>query len=261
MVSANYVGKRSTASDGVVNKVAVVDEFSSGVSSRTSVSSRISALATTGSTARATKSYIDNADLTFAEAAYYISQDALNVPVDSRGAPNGVAALNSSGKIPSAQVPPLGYGTLRGPWGITSVTSAANVGTTPAKIGSLTIGVTAWNFRALVFAIAQIEATELGQPVVEVRIGTSSQTTYASQTLVASGVGRAAYDDTQIVTVLPCAATTGAMSDGTQTYIGPNTDARLTFWLYHGGDSAAGQVSASNSALFTVAAYIARVVQ
>lgn len=250
MSSQLYAGVTPTTDQGVSTQSGVTAQLATGTG-RTFATNRVTALAA-GS---ATKAYVDAADSTFAEAAYYQTRDALNIPASSLGQPNGVAQL-VSGKIPDAQTPILGSGVLRGPWGITN-TYSGTTGTTPLKVADWVIGATAWSFRPLVYLIAQVAVTFDARPVVEVRIGAAADTTYASQTLVAQGVGRAYFNDTQAVAVLPGAGI-GAMSDGTQTYYGPNYDTRLTVWVYN-RESNDGQVSVSTTSLWAASAYITRV--
>jgi hypothetical protein len=206
--------------------------------------------------AYASKAYIDTADAGYADIAYYQNRDALNVHLSDRGIPGGVAGLDSTGKIPPIQVPALGSGIIHGPWGLTTAYSGVT-GSTPVKVAETTIGVTGWNFRPLVFLVAQVDVSAFGRPVIEVRIGSPANTTYASQTLVAQGSGRAVYDDTQVVVINPGAAP-GAMSDGIQTYYQPNLDARLSVWLYS-DEPRTGQVSMSGSSIWTGSAWIVRV--
>lgn len=250
MASLLYVGKAATTSEGVVTRSSTDDQLDAGPS-RNYTDSQILVQADQ----HATKTYVDLADSQYADVAYYQDRDALNVPLTQVGEPGGVASL-VGGKIPSAQVPPLGTGVLRGPWGIADV-SGGTTGWAPLRIGGFNIGATGWNFRPLVFVNAQIEAANLARPVVEVRIGTPADTTYASQTLVARGFGHAALDDTQTVTVFPGAGQ-GAMSDGEQTFYGPNYNAQLSVWVYS-SDSGPGLLTVGAGALWAASAYVARV--
>lgn len=195
----------------------------------------------------ATKVYVDDADAQFATPNFYQSRDALNVPLSSRGQPDGVASLDAAGKIPVAQTPVLGFGTMRGPWGIAS-TSTGTTGSTPLKIGEFQLGQTAWNFYPMAFLTVLLEVTNGGRAAVEVRSGTPANTTYASQKLVARGVGGAMREGVQSVAVF---------ANGAQDTLAPNDDARLTVWVFNVGDDI-GQVTASVGAIWTAAAYARR---
>lgn len=253
MASGLYVGKPATTDQGVMTRLSTDAKLTSGPN-RTSTDSRVAELAEP----LATKTYVDTADAGFADVAYYTGRDALNVPNSARGSAGGVASLDGSGKIPSAQLPALGFGTIRGPWGVKN-TYSGTTGTTPLKVADFVLGVTAWNFRPLVHLVVQLQATHLARPVVEVRLGGPDDASYASQILVASGKGRAAFDDIQAVPVLSADAL-GAMASGLQTYYSPNLDARLTVWVYNGLAND-GQLTAGTAAVWAGAVHILRVLR
>lgn len=251
MAAQKYVGPVAATPEGVATRLSTEDQLAAG-NSRSFADGRVATLAE----AYATRDYVDTADAGYVDAAYVAGQDALNVPASSVGAPNGVAPLDSTGKIPIANCPTLGFGTLRGPWGAANTYSGTASNSTPQKLADFTIGQTTWNFRPLAFLTVQVDVSANARPVVEVRIGTPSDTTYASQTLVGSGIGRAFYNDAQVISVFPAGAL-GAMSDGNQTYYGPNYDARLTVWVYN--LSSTGAVAFGTGSVWTAAAFIARV--
>lgn len=252
MASLLYVGKPATVDETVVTRSSTDDQLDAGPS-RSYTDGQI----LTQADQYATKTHVDVADSQYADVAYYQSRDALNVPLTQVGQPGGVASL-VGGKIPSAQIPPLGSGVLRGPWGV-SETSGGTTSHTPLRIATFNIGQTAWNFRPLVFLNVQVEVSHLARPVIEVRIGTPADTTYASQTLVARGFGYAALNDTQTVTVFP-GAEQGAMSDGGQTFYGPNYDTRLHVWVFS-SDPGPGQLTVGAGALWAASAYVVRVTE
>lgn len=250
MASKIYVGKTPETPEGVVTRLSGEQQLGTGPS-QVYVDTQV----INGADLLADKAYVDAADNTFVEASYVATQDALNLPTTAKGAANGVASL-VGGTVPYSQLPGLGAGILRGPWGV-STTASGTTGATPLKMGTWNIGQTTWNFRPLVFLVAQVDVSQGGRPCVEVRIGTSADTTYESQTLVASGIGRARFDDVQSVTVLP-AGVPGAMSDGIQTYYAPTYNAQLTAWVYNIGQPA-GQVTVTTTSMWSAAAYIARI--
>lgn len=262
MPSLPYVGPETSDSKprGIQSKSHVETQLTSGVTQEY-VQGRVDDFVNgnvAGFAARAPKSYVDTQDGLFAETTYYQEQDALLVPISSKGQPNGVASLDSSSKIPSAQVPALGAGTIKGRYGLTATfTGTAN--TTPLKIAEFDLGVAGVNFKPLVFMNVLVTALNRGRPRVEVKIGTTAQTTYASQTLVAAGSGRSNYNDVQPVAVKPNPDVTSAMQDGVQTYYGPNTAYILTAWLFE--TSGTGQITIAAGQIATAAAYLLRVVQ
>lgn len=255
MPSLSYVGPEpdDTEPKGVQNRSQSETQLNSGVT-REFVDGRVITLADI----YASKSYIDTQDGLYADAAYYQDQDALLVPISSKGQPNGVASLDSSGKIPSAQVPDKGSGTIKGRYGLTA-TFTGTTETTPLKIAEIHLGVTGVNFKALAFLTALLSATNGGRPVVELRIGDSTQTTFASQTLVADGFGRARWEDLWPVVVRPSPNALNVMQDGVQTYYGPNTDYMLTAWAYE--ITGSGQITIASGGIVSASAWLLRVVQ
>lgn len=196
----------------------------------------------------AAKADVDAADSLYAPASYYQSQDALLVPTTARGAIGGVAALDSSGKIPPAQVPPLGYGTVKGPYGRSEdVYSVAGGSTTPQPLARVLVGVSA--LRAILWVSCQALITAAGdaRPVLEVRVGSPADTSYAAQTPVALGRGMAGFNDAQAVSVTPLAHTPTA----------PDLDVVLTAWCYTA--SPTGTVTASTATVTTFCVYLCSV--
>lgn len=247
------MGKTPVNPSDVERRIDTLAQLNSGMS-RSYVDGRAAAL----STPKATKTYTDTQDALYQLISYYQTQDALNVPTSSVGQPSGVASLNGSTKIPTAQIPILGTGVLKGPYGVTSFASGTvTTGSTPALVCTWTIGATAVNFQPLVFMSLSVgSATRLGQPIIEVRMGDNTQTTYASQTLVAKGYGRANYADYSTVTVLPASNAANAMQDGVQHNGDPNMNLRLTAWLYEPGTHT---VSTSSSLVACASAFLFRV--
>jgi len=246
VASLNYVGAQPVTEEGVVNRLAVTNLLDQG-NSRSYANGRIAALAFL----RADKTYVDTNDANYAEVSYYQTRDALNVPVSSKGQPGGVATLDGSGKVPSAQLPTLGTSIARGPWGVSSVSSGTTTGNTPLKIAEYNIGVTGWRFQPLVFLVVQVETTGGAYPVVEARIGTPEDTGYASQQLVARGVGKNGLDGVQAVSVMPAAP-----AGSTPGYFDPNLNTRINVWAYNAAE--AGQVDVGGSAIFAGAVFIVR---
>lgn len=253
MGSLYYVGPAPTASDDpdIQNRSQVQEELDAGIS-RSFADGR----ATTLATPKALKTYVDARDETFAEAAYYTSQDTLLIPNAAYGVPNGVASLNASTKVPLAQTPNLGVGYCLGPFGPSTFT-AADTTNTPSAIAVWNLGVVGLSFKPLVFmsmfALAHVD----GRPVVEVRIGTTAQTTYAAQTLVAASFGGTLYGDYQALTIMPAPNTTALMSDGIQTSFSPASNYNLTAWVY---DANTRRVQVANNHMMG-SAFLLRVLQ
>lgn len=259
MAVLRNVGVAPTSGTDLERKQEVDSRLQAGMS-RGYVDGRAITLATP----KAFKTYVDTQDALYELNAYYIGQDALNVPLDGgapdhvggKGQPLGVATLDGSGRIPSAQVPALGAGFLKGPFGVTSLNDGTT-GVTPVQIAQWVIGTQPINFRPMVFMSVLCDSSGMARPVVEVRIGDNTQTTYASQTLVAQGYGRAYYNDFNTVTVVPTPNTTGVMQDGVQGYYPASHDTRLTAWLYNSHTS--GTVSTLSGYIASASAFLVRV--
>jgi hypothetical protein len=211
----------------MLNRAQARAVLTSGPVNRTAVSGQIH---TTATTTYASKSYIDTQDGTFAQPNYYQNQDALNVPLTAVGQPNGVASLDSSGKVPLAQMPALGAGYLLGPFGPTTAVTRRVAGVGPAAALDLcdfAIGVQNITFQPLVFVTVNASTVTGGRTVIEARMS-SGTAPYASQTRIARGMGRTNYTDPQSIAVIPCPAATGATpSSFAKTY-----NIFISLWIY-----------------------------
>jgi hypothetical protein len=229
-VSLSHVGKPPVLPFGLESKAQVDDHLNASASSKLAVAARVVTLAAN----KAAKTDVDDADGAYALSSYYLAQDLLYVPKSGKGTAGGVATLGPDGKIPAAQLPALGTGWLRGPYGHVNaytLTTAPGEKRVIADWGDRP-GVTATRCQPLVWMSVSVGCAKYGRPVVEVRAGGPADTTYESQVLVARGSGRLYYEDYQTVTVQPCADVAGRMQNGTQWYIDPNFDLRLTAWMY-----------------------------
>lgn len=224
MSSLSYVGAAPQDSPDIVNRRQATTIINSAPVNRTGVSSQIH---TTATTTYASKTYIDTQDATFALPSYYQSRDDLNVPNTAKGQANGVASLDSSGKIPLAQMPVLGAGYLLGPYGTTTAPVQRVAGQSPLDIVHFNIGVHGYHFQPLVFATVLATPTSGGRTVIEARIS-DGQAPYVSQTLVARGIARNLFDDVQSIAVIPCAATAGQ----TPTSFPDTMNIWVSLWVY-----------------------------
>ena len=203
---------------------------------------------------RASKAYVDTQDATFAPASYYPTKDALLVPNTAKGVASGVASLDSSSKVPIAQIPIIGAGIIKGPWGLTTAYGGSTT-STPFKIAEWNLGVTAVNGNPLVFFTTSI-ISDGGKPVIEIRVGNSTQTTYAAQTLIALGYGRTYYKDYQIVTCLPTEPDLSEGQDGVQDQFSAGTNLLVDAWMY---DASSGHtVTTTNTSIASSALFMAR---
>jgi hypothetical protein len=247
-----YSGAPSVTGRGLETAKSAEAVLLSGVS-RSSVTGRVAELAAP----YASLVYVNNQDSQYAPASAYAAGDATLIPKTALGANNGVASLNVSGKIPTEQVPVLGAGMLRGPFGHKEETPAVT-GTTRTKIADLFTGTTGVTGLLLAFMQVGVKASG-GRPIVEIRAGNSTQTTWDTQTLIAAGVGREFYTGDQLVSVLPAPDTTG-MGQGSQVSWPANTDLLVQAWMYSSADSsgAVGQVEYEAQRIFTCSLFLAK---
>ena len=189
------------------------------------------------------------------------SESVKYVANSSVGVAGGVAALDSGGVVPLAQLPSMGSGYLVGPFG-TSTVGSGTTANGPFKIAEWAIGTNSFSFQPLVFMIVNIKTSDnLGRPIVEVRISNGQRASYsASDPLVAIGTGRSFFADStgasglQPVSVLPCAPVAGAV--GTSTPYSPSYNTYLSAWLYDGG---VGTSSLGSGSVIAATAFLMRV--
>ena len=136
----------------------------------------------------------------------------------------------ASGKIPQKYVPSLGYGYVLGPYGATSLFSATNVSTTPAKIADFVIGPTNISNQPMGFISLLVGGNNGARPVVELCISNGQQP-YANQTLIARGVGRDCWNDLQAITTLPVPSVLGHTGLANTGY-SPTYSAWVSAWVY-----------------------------
>lgn len=244
MASLQSIGRPPTGGRGVQNVFQANEQLNSATTSRDGVDGRVIELAG----AKATKQYVDDRDATgpdgtaYTNPGYVAQQDALYLPNTAKGIPNGVAVMNATGRIPVEICPVLGSGYVKGPWGHVNAYAATSNSGYKAKIADWGVypGITAYKCHILAWASVFVGTRNQSRPVVEIRLGGVNDTTYASQTLIARGVGTLYYDDTQVITVQPCAdndtytaaRVPATASGGTPWYIDSNFSTRLTMWMY-----------------------------
>lgn len=128
-----------------------------------------------------------------AEAAARAAADALLIPLTQRGAANGVAALDASGKIASSTLPDLAISTFAGVYATEGALAAAS--TTTAQLGD-------W---------AQVTTDSAGETSTWMRIATAGSTIADWQKLGTPGA-RVHSVNGQLGTVVLAASDVGAAS-------------------------------------------------
>lgn len=246
MPRLNYVGPVPTDDGDVLNRLQGTDLINAATVNRIATISSIEAAAAS----KASKTTIDSADAAYATADYYQGRDNLNVSAASIGAPNGVAGLVSD-KVPLAQLPVLGQGYLKGPFGPTTVNIVSNATSTPVKLAEFAIGVQSVAFAPLAYATAAVNTTPGGRPVLEMRISDGAAA-YGDQTLIAQGIGRPIYNGRQIVSVTPASNTAGASNPAP---FGVSTNIVVSLWVY---STTATPVAVSSSSLISAVVYLMR---
>jgi len=235
-----YLGVDPATASDLENFASVDDHLDTGVS-RDYAQTRIDAAVAL----KASKVYVDTQDELYSDSVYHVTQNGLLVPTTARGAANGVAALGSDSKVPAGQVPFLGSGVFKGPWGPT-VQNTVATGATPAKVAEWPAMIYGINGVPMAFMNISTTATS-DRTVIEIRIGTAAQTTYAAQTLISRGFGRNAYTDWQTITVMPCDPDLSEHQDGVQDSYDANTSWLVTAWMYNTGTGSSatstGQIS------------------
>ena len=250
MSGLSYVGLDPSVARDVENRINEENALAAG-NSRSYVTGRAHTLAAP----YATKAYVDNQDATFESVVYYQNQDQLLTPNAYKGAPSGIASLDSSGKIPVAQIPVLGIGILRGPIPVTT-TAGGTTDSTPLQIAQWQLGQLALTCQVWVFMAVSIVSAG-GRPVVEVRAGTAAQSTYASQTLIAGGHGRTWFNDYQTVEVFPADPNLNDVNGSIQAPYGPNTNLNVTAYAF---DDDGGHVTTQAGLVVNASLYLVRTI-
>jgi hypothetical protein len=246
MPRLNYVGPVPNDDSDLLNRLQATALINAAAVNRTATTSAIEAAAA----AKASKETIDTLDANYATAEYYQGRDLLNVTTASIGAVSGVAGL-VSGKVPLTQLPVLGQGFLKGPFGPTTVTTATNVTTTPVKVAEFAIGVQSVAFQPLAYASVAVDTTPGGRPILEMRISDGAAA-YSAQTLIAQGIGRPIYNGRQIVAVTPASATVGASNP---LPFGVSTNIVVSLWAY---STTLTPITVGSSSVISAAVYLMR---
>lgn len=249
MAGLNYVGPAGAGGDDVMTQRNVTDLLDGGTTHGFALD-RI----TTLSAPYATLDYINLADATFVVPSTVDTRDALNLPLTAKGVANGVATLDGSSLVPVPQCPNLGAGILKGPYGIASQISADTTTSSQVQLATIDLGSsgTGVTFKPWAFATAYVQQqTNTVRAGLEMRIGNSTQTTYASQTLVSTGAGRSGYTDFQSISTKPAGSTTGLSATAG---FSPSTHWIITLWLTSSG----GTSLVKNANILTCAAYLLR---
>lgn len=249
MAGLVYVGAAPSDVKDVGTRGSVETTLTSGVS-RAYVDGRVADLMVP----KATKTYVDTQDSLYADAGYPATQDVALVPLTAKGTANGVATLDGSGKVTSSQVPVLGAGIMKGPWGYNNQ-YGGSTNDIPFRIAEWNLGVTGVGGQPLVYFNTSVLATGC-RPIIEIRIGNSTQTTYAAQTLIATGYGFSGYADYQIVTCFPADPDLSESQDGIQDTMSPATNYLVNAWMF--ADVSSGTVAMTSGAVISGAVFFAR---
>lgn len=256
MGTLNYIGVGSTPLNDidVIAKADVENTLTNTGVTRTYVAGRVATLAS----GKATKLYVDTQDNLYATPTYYQNQDLLNLPTAQKGAALGVAPL-VSGTIPSINIPILGAGMLKGPYGFATPYAGNASFATPLKIADWTPGQYGVNCQLICFMTVLATCDANAHPVVDVRYSTSGDTTFAGQIPFARGYGRTYFNDTHTIVVEPITATAGAGQDGIQQTIPASATLTISAWLYDGVNNG-GLISTQVGYIVSSALYLARTV-
>jgi hypothetical protein len=247
MSGLNYIGPSPSAADDVMTQRAVTELLDTGTT-RGYALDRITAL----SAPYATLDYVNLADNNYVTPSAVDSGDALNVPLTAKGVPNGVGTLDGAGLVPLTQSPNLGVGFAKGPYGIASQITTDTTTASVVQIAQIDVGVAAITFKTWAFATAYVQQQDkAARASLELRIGDTTQTSYAAQTLIATGSGRSGFTDFQSVTAQVAGSAPGLSATAGRS---PSTHWLITLWLVSAGG--ATLIKANN--ILTCSAYLIR---
>ena len=214
------MGATPTDPADVVNRAQNNAALAAATPSQGSVTSQINSVVQ----GLASSVYVNNALSAFVQPGAYPHTPL--IPLTQRGVAGGVATLDSGGKIPLAQVPNLGVGFVKGPYGPTATFDATS-SSSPVKIADFNIGAAGFTHQPMVFISLLASATNLGRPVVEVWIS-NSPATYGTGTMIARGAGRSFWNDKASISVVPYSTTQGhSVGSG----YNPSYTTWITAWL------------------------------
>jgi len=251
MAGLEYVGPVPSKPTDLVTGNKLTEILGALTPNRTTVSSQVVSQI---DTVYASKALVDETHSTFVTTDYYQAQDKLNLPPGRVGTADGAAGLDASGKVPLTQMPNLGEGYIRGPWGPTTLFTGAT-DDTPLYIADWQIGEAYMSFRPMLFVLCFISGTMGSQPVIEIWMNdTDTQPNYAvaqAGTLVCRGVGRYGYSDYHTVACWPATDTPGEPPS----LMPPSYNVWLSAWLY---DFNKQGVTIEQGGVTTGAAYLLR---
>ena len=254
MAALSYVGKPASASNELLNQATLVAALESGVTQnwvQAQVAASAAATASIASVATTINGY--------APYGYATSALAGLVPAAALGAPSvsggltGVASLDSTGKVPVAQMPNVGAGYVLGPFNPTALSTGGSTTSTPLKIGDINIGVQPWSFDPMCFATVLVESDPAGQPMVEMRISNGAPSSYAATTLVAASAGQTLYGDVQPITVMSALA--GGLTPSADSPFTPTYATWISIWVY---DLLGMTVTCGTTSVSSCGAYLVR---
>lgn len=278
MAGLYYTGKTPAVDRDLVIQADAKTTFNTGVTHDYVINQIDSKIAT-----KVTKSQVDAWDSVYAPVNYYQDQDKLLLPLTAKGTAGGVAtlgtstALSKSGTttyvVNTAQLPVLGAGMMRGPYGMNKQYSKGNIGSTPSLIGEWLYSTDGTNFVMpftgyfLPFLTVAAQNTG-GRTVLEVRAGKTSK--YAEQALIATGCGRTWFDGYQIINIVPAASGNPATLADTLVF-DATTKVYVSLWMFNesggrsslmvGADPGDGSSNVTAGMVYTSALYVCRTEQ
>ena len=265
MAGINYVGRTPSGATDIATRIAQANIVGAATPGQVSAQTEIN----TDVALKGAKTYIDTQASQFTTPSYYEAQDLLNLPNSAVGEvyevltvdtalPNstyyGAASLDSTTKIPIAQVSPVGAGYVKGAFGPTAGIEASTT-TTPAKVADWDIGVQSVTCVLICFVDIMVTST-MGKPVLDIMVS-NGEAAYLAQTLVARGLGRTCWQDEQVLSADSFPGTNGATGPVGLT-LAANTNIWVSAWIY---DALGQTVSTASDSVVNGAVYLMRTSQ
>lgn len=153
---------------------------------------QIDALINTGLSGYADKTYVDTQDALLATKAYIDAKDNLRLKLANVGLANGIAGLDSVGRIPPQFInAPLTQRYVRGPWSPDSYLASSVDLTTETTLFVCNITDPGYPYRLMVFGGVDLRSNVEGEyGIINIRAGTPTGE------IIATGLGSSAADDT-----------------------------------------------------------------
>lgn len=203
-------GQRYIGPDATTDPEVAYQDYVDGIKAADMDSAEIDAAIDAGLNAYATRTYVDTRDGLLATQSYIDAQDNLRVKRASKDVANGVAGLDSSGKVAPGHIDaPITQRYVRGPWTPAAYNTGIIAATLEQTVYPCTVTDPGFPYKLVVFGHIDSHGYLGETPIATVRVGNAT-----SGEIIASGIGASDSMETALLGddfERPNAATLGSM--------------------------------------------------